>query len=35
MPALPEGDPGFEAGRAAGARLTLDDLLDLVEAGDA
>jgi hypothetical protein len=34
-PFLPQGDPDYEAGRAAGARLALEDVVELVEAGDA
>jgi predicted ATPase len=34
-PFFPQDDSDFEAGRAAGARLTLEDLVELVEAGDA
>jgi predicted ATPase len=33
-PFLPEGDPDYEAGRAAGARLALEDVVALVEASD-
>jgi len=34
-PFLPQGSPDYEAGRAAGARIALEDVVELVEARNA